>query len=477
MPRLRNRDFQHSGSFNGSSSCITVPTPAGIPIGTNARAFSVWVNLTSNALGTVAELHSNGTQCASFLVGQAAGIYYFFSDRINAGNNLTITLAKFNKYIGLGRPVLLTWLVTSTSVSLYSFTDLVQTSALGTSLNTLTISSLLIGKGQNPAQVDQQFYTGEMNDLRFYDSTFKIADIDDYLFKGRISPSTISRYNFVEDDLGKDLVGANNGTATSMSTSSRTPFKARFAVKNDVACVYVNGVDGVAGNAVSVPYNVLLSPTAEMTVEVEFTPYAGKYFVLADNSTNGVTDSFLVSVLANGSLSFYSTIGGVTKNVLNTTKRVTWGERNVLSASYNGAKVQLFLNKGKIGEVAATGSMGVNTGSLRFGAYYTGGIAGTLKGYLHVMRLYSKGCTLREHLLRYVKRKTSTRMSAAIILDLDTENISGTTIPDKSGNGFNATMGASASASSVVAFMPKRSRASGREVATIVGVRARSRVS
>lgn len=227
----------------------------------------------------------------------------------------------------------------------------------------------------------------------------------------------------------------------------------RHVVRDIPYSVYLDGSNGSAGNALSCAFSATLNPTAAVTYEVWLNPQgARKAFVLMDNSVAGVTTSPLIIIGSNGSISWYSTINGTTRNIANaTSKLVNWGEQNMLTATYTGSAVNLLVNGEKLTEeiTGLSGAIGANTGSLRWGAYFSGGSALTMQGYLYRPRLYAAGCTLAEHRARYFSNVTSSALQAALRLDCAMTEGSGSTIADISGNGNTTTLGASASWSTV----------------------------
>ena len=231
----------------------------------------------------------------------------------------------------------------------------------------------------------------------------------------------------------------------------------RFRIRNQNASIFINGTDGAAGNALSIANNASLSPTAAVTLEIRFRPTARKAAILFDNSTLGVTNSYYLSISAGGGLYWFSTIGGVAKNILGTTTKVKFDEWNMVNATYDGAAIKLFLNGSQLAEtLAATGSMGTNSGPLRIGAYYSGGTSQTFQGSISQPRVYATGCTLAEHQDRYYRSITSAALQAALVLDLNTERGASSTSNDLSGLGNNATLGASASWTSDSPFKSRK---------------------
>lgn len=215
---------------------------------------------------------------------------------------------------------------------------------------------------------------------------------------------------------------------------------------NENACIAINGVDGSAGNALSIPNSPSLNPTGPFTLEIEVFVRRAKDQILFDNSTLGVTNSFFLTMQSNLSLNIYTTIGGVARNIVGTTQKLKLRRKNFINLTYDGANLISLVNGEQWSStIAATGAVGTNTGPLRIGAYYSGGLSITADVLLSRPRIYATSMTLAEHKDRYYRRITSEALQAALVLDLDTSKGQGPTVEDLSGNGNHATLGASAS--------------------------------
>jgi hypothetical protein len=244
----------------------------------------------------------------------------------------------------------------------------------------------------------------------------------------------------------------------------------RFRIRDIPYSIYISGADGAAGNALSCANSSSLNPTAAVTLETWFRPVGTpKAFVLMDNSQTGVTQAPLIIIGAAGTVSWFSTINSVTRNINNASSRLAkWNEWNFLSATYNGSAIILFLNGQQLTETTTglSGSIGVNTGTFRMGAYFSGGSSLTMQGFIYRPRMYSVGISLAEHQDRYFRDITSASLLAGLRLDGAMAEGSGGTSADVSGNSNTITLGASASWSTQSPFKAKsattRSAASGK---------------
>lgn len=229
--RFNIRDQHAAIVLDGSTSFLAKASPTGINNGTNGSiSISGWVKLASNALGTFAELHVNGGTSPSFGIGQSGGSYFLFSDRVNGANNKTITQATFDTYVGIDRWIMLTYVLTSTNITVYAGeTAILPTSALGTAINAGTISNIFIGKGQTVGQVDIQFLAGKLRGFRFYNGALTAQQVSD-LYYSQINASSIVASYGMDDGAGSnvaDSIGSNSMTATGITWTSDVPFAAR----------------------------------------------------------------------------------------------------------------------------------------------------------------------------------------------------------------------------------------------------------
>jgi len=457
--RLAIQPYVNAINLDGSSSFLVKASPTGINNGTDGSVtISGWVFLKSNVLGTFAELHVNGGTSPSFGMGQSGGQYYVFSDRVNALNNKTISAGTFGRYVGLCKWVRLTYVLTSTHITVYAgATAILPTAALGTAINAGTISSLFIGKGQDVGQNDTQFLNAIAKDFRIFNGALTATEVADFHYDG-IIPSSISSSFLMGEGSGTsvaDSVGSNSLTATSISWSTVVPTRERQAASDRLAAIeipysiYINGVDGATGNALSAANIAALNGVSKYTAEVKFWPTEARAMIIYDNSQAGVTDNIFLSMDANFNLFCYQTIGGVSKNILGVSGRVNRGRFNLIDVAYDGSLISIFLNGALVGSLAATGTAGSNNTTFRWGAYYNGASLLTFKGYLYRPRLYLLGMTLAEHKDRYFRGITSAALQAALIVDGAMTAGSGSTITDASGNGNTITLGASASWSTI----------------------------
>lgn len=244
----------------------------------------------------------------------------------------------------------------------------------------------------------------------------------------------------------------------------------RFRIRDTPFTTLVNGVDGAALNALSCANSASLNPTGAVTIEGWFIPIGTpKASVLIDNSQAGATFSYLLSMDANGRLSWFSTIGGTSRNIVAaSSKTLKWNEKNFVQATYTGSAVHLFINGEQLTEqiTGISGTLGVNTGPLRIGSYFTGATGLTFHGFIYRPRVYNVGITLAEHQDMYYNDTMSPAMAAGVVLDPDYTTGSGSTKTDLSGNNNTITIGASASWSTGGRPFASRSAESGRTAPT-----------
>lgn len=179
-----------------------------------------------------------------------------------------------------------------------------------------------------------------------------------------------------------------------------------------------------------------LNPTNVVALEAWFkmTPY--QPIVIFDNSQTGITNSYFLSAGTNGKVSWFSTIGGVSKNI-NGVGALRFYDWNFISGFYDGTNVVLCLNGSQVGILAATGAMGTNSGQLRIGQYYNAGVP--IIGKVARPRIYNRIYTLRDHQERLYNDLDNATMRSGLVLDMPLNEGSGSSVADISGFGNNGT--------------------------------------
>lgn len=180
-----------------------------------------------------------------------------------------------------------------------------------------------------------------------------------------------------------------------------------------------------------------LNPTDFVCVECRFKPIAGYNMVLFDNSTSGVTNSYFLSVDGLGNLNWFSTIGGVGKNIIGTSVKAMRNAWNLVSAFYTGSSIQICLNGSLVSTLAASGTLGTNSGQLRIGQYYNSAV--TTCGLLTTPRVYHRVYSLADHQDRYYRNRDDATARSGLVLSFPMTEGALTSIADDSGNGNNGT--------------------------------------
>jgi hypothetical protein len=414
---------------------------------------SGWVKLDSAVLGTFAELHVNGATSPAFGLGSTGGSYFVFSDRVNAANNKIITAAAFNNSIGLNNWVLMTYVLTSTNITVYAgATAILPTSALGTPISAGTISSLFIGKGQTAAQADIQFLTGTIKDFRIFNGALTSTEVSDLYYNGVVPSSIVATYAMSEGSgtTIADSTGSNSMTATSIAWSTDVPLAARSAVANRFNITdlpsSIYGTNSTT-SGLTIPNNAALNPTAAVTIAIWFfVDKENTYYSLFDKSTVGVTDSYFFDYYSTTGFRWYSTIGTIARNITASTGRIRVGQWNFATATYTGSAIYMYVNGSKIPEeiTGISGTLGTNSGQLCIMRSWNALAAGALTGNAYRPLIFNVGCTLAEHQEMYYSngKKMSAALQAGKVLDLAMTEGTGSTIADVSATGAVATIGA-----------------------------------
>jgi len=457
MPRFFSRNYNSSLKFNGSSNYVTLGTSGSIAQASAAFSLACWVKLNASSTGLIFTPVGD-------ITGSLNRFYLQISDnKVTTYVKTSGTSASLsgNNVIPLNTWVHLVMTYDGANVRVYINAVLDQT-VVCTGSCTSSASGMAIGRGF----AGTRYHNGNIARVQYWNArALSLAEIQEIYFNGADESSASIRSGMtgewkLDEGTGStaiDTFGSNNGTITGATYDSDVPFESKFIQRNANAAILANGADGAAGNILSVPFSATLNPTAAVTLEIWFRPTALKAGILFDNSTVGTTNSYFLSMGADGSMNWFSTIGGLSKTIVGTAKKAKFFEWNCVSATYNGSAVLIFLNGSQLAEtLAASGALGTNSGPLRIGAYYSGGISATFLGNLSQPRVYAAGCTLAEHQDRYYRSITSTALQAGLVLDLNTQLGAGSTVTDLSGLGNHATMGASASWTSDSPFKSRK---------------------
>lgn len=319
MPRLLLRPYTKSIAFNGSTSILEKTTPTGINNGTNGDiTVAGWVNLTSEALATFAELYVSGGTSPTFGIGQSAGIFYVFSDRVNAANNNTITRASFYQNIGLNKWVFMTYVLTSTRIKVYAGATNILDNALGVTINAGTLTSAMIGNGRLTSGTLTQPVLGFMKDVLFFNAALTAQQVSD-LYYSDIRPASLAASYRMEEGSGTNIAdgtGSNSMTAASITWSSTMwPTTARTSLPRRSTILptpyTINGVASTT-SGLTIPNNAALNPTSAVTVRIRFM-ISGQntHHSLFDNSQAGTTSSYFFDYYEAVGFRWYSTVGGL----------------------------------------------------------------------------------------------------------------------------------------------------------------------
>lgn len=453
--------YVNSIKFNGTTSFLAKTSPTGINTGTGSRWGMCRIFLTTDALGAIFTYKVNSAQSPGVLVGQLAGTYYFALDSINPTNNLTMTAAEFKRYFPIGKWIEYAWLITTTGIKIWANKVLIKNVSWGVAINTGTYNAIFWAKTQTSSQADLYPLNGYIKDGILGNGDLSQTEVDDFFFDGIVPSTATDRWAMSEGtgtDVANSITAGNNMTASNIAWSTLVPMRERqaasdrFSTREIPYSIYVNGVDGAAGNALSAANIAALNGVTRYTAELSFWPTVAKAMIIYDNSQTGVTDNIFLSMDANFNLFCYQTIGGIARNILGVSGRVNRGRFNLVDVTYNGSLVSIFLNGALIGSVAASGTVGSNNTTFRWGSYFNGASSLTFKGYLYRPRLYLAEMTLAEHRDRYFYGITSAALQAALLLDGTMTAGSGSTITDASGNGNTITIGASASWATITPF-------------------------
>lgn len=436
MPsRLCIRPYTTSIAFNGSSSALVKASPVGINTGTANVTVAAWIYLTSDVLGTVCALDTGGANTRAFNIGQQGGVYYMFSDGVTI--NRTISKGLFDSRIGLNKWRRIVYSTSGTTVDIW--VDGVLLTSQTYTINTNALANLFIGK-RTLSGSPGQLFSGYMKDIQVYNQYFTLSDAEVDYFDARHPYTPVSSF-LMEEGTGTaiaDQVGSNTLTATSITWSTTVlPMSARNTLTNVNRLVQRNIVSAldVATNAGILVNNASsLNPTDYVVLEIWAKPVPGWNLVLFDNSLVGVTNSYFLLIGTDGAMAWYSTIGGVSKNIIGTSTKLNQNQWNFVSAVYDGANITLMANGNVMGTLAATGTLGTNSGQLRIGQYFNSGVPN--QGWIAQPRIYHRNdYTINTHRARYYYGTDDANMRSTLVLDMPTAEAGGAVVNDVSGLG------------------------------------------
>lgn len=221
-----------------------------------------------------------------------------------------------------------------------------------------------------------------------------------------------------------------------------------------VESTYSIDVAGGTGGVV-VPNSPSLNPTDYFAAEFCVFMKAGVPLLLVDNSQSGVTASFYIYVSGTGDMSFYSQINGVSRNLIAYRAPFNPNGFNKYGAMYDGTKIEIYANRERIATLAVTGTLGTNSGNMRFGQYFNG--SQSFEGKFSIARIFHTNAYSFDSFLKFCDNEPhDASLWSTRVYDMDTSTGSGTTVNDLSGSGNVGTF-SRAVWSTVVPFRSKNS--------------------
>lgn len=193
-----------------------------------------------------------------------------------------------------------------------------------------------------------------------------------------------------------------------------------------------------SNGGIIIPNSPSLNPTDYMAIVMRVWLREGVVGILFDNSTNGVTQSLFCSVDGIGRLSIFSTIGGISRNLVSVKAVYKPNAYNDYVFLYDGTKLAIMANGEVAGTLYVSGALGTNSGPLRLGQYFNSAIASqALFSVLKVFHINT--LNLQDHLDFIYKDYFRPELEDSCVLDVDSRTGSGTTVFDLSGQGNHGT--------------------------------------
>lgn len=348
----------------------------------------------------------------------------------------------------------MTYVLTSTRIKVYAGATNILDNALGVTINAGTLTSAMIGNGRLTSGTLTQPVLGFMKDVLFFNAALTAQQVSD-LYYSDIRPASLAASYRMEEGSGTNIAdgtGSNSMTAASITWSSTMwPTTARTSLPRRSTILptpyTINGVASTT-SGLTIPNNAALNPTSAVTVRIRFM-ISGQntHHSLFDNSQAGTTSSYFFDYYEAVGFRWYSTVGGLSKNIVGTTYRAPRGVWIDAVATYTGAAIFIYVNGVKLAEeiTGISGALGTNSGPLRIGRSWNALATGALVGYIHRPMIFNVGCTLSEAQDMYYNDVFSASLQAGKVLDLAMTEGSGTTVADVSTTGAIATLGAAAS--------------------------------
>ena len=438
MPsRLAIRPYTSSIRFfqGGVNSSLLKTSPVGINTGTGNVTVTGWFYMTSDAFGTICALETATANTRAMGFGQIAGIYYIFSDGVAV--NVTITKFAFETKIGVNKWHRFAFSTNGTNIDVWIDGVLLQSTTM--SINTGSLTRLLFGK-RIVSGSDIQPFQGYMKDMQIYNNYFTLANAEDDYFNAKQPYTPVSSF-LMEEGTGTaiaDQVGSNALTATSINWSTTVlPMSARNQLTNVNRLVQrniISCVDVVTNSGILVNNAASLNPTDYVVLEIWAKAVPNFNLVLFDNSVSGVTLSYFLILAGDGSLSWYSTIGGIVRNIVGVGAKLSLNQWHFISATYDGANITIMADGNVISTLAATGALGTNSGQLRIGTYYNTGVPN--QGWVTQPRIYHRNdYTINTHRARYYYGTDDANMRSTLVLDMPMAEGGGAVVNDVSGLG------------------------------------------
>lgn len=230
--RLAIRHLPFSISNNGGGQ-IAKTAPTGLPTGPTPRSISVKVYYNDDTIATLADLHSNGVASFSPTLGFISGLYYWFSDRVNATANLTLTRAEFYSGVGVRKWREITYTYDGNlALKLYVDGIIFKSASLTVPINAETVDTLLFGSGLTSTQTPLYRLNGYIQDCFVFNTELTATEVSRKYFEDYIPPSAVTRIKANEGTgtTAADSIGSNSCTLSGTTadwSSAYSMFKER----------------------------------------------------------------------------------------------------------------------------------------------------------------------------------------------------------------------------------------------------------
>lgn len=385
-------------SFNGSSQYVDMGT------GLQATPYltvSAWVNTSSASLSqtAVSRYTTNSTPNGDWFlgVGSTANSFTFSlknsSSTVSAQSSASYPPNAWHNIVGV---------YDGSTIRLFVDGTLAKstTAALGTM--TTPTESLRIGARAN----NVNYWNGSVDDTRVYNRALNTSEITalstqyNSNFQATSGENGLAAWWRMDGNAKDSSPNASDGTVTSATLTTDRKAAANTAYN-------FNGTN----SAITVPNNAAVKPTGQMSVSFWVKPanlLVNQRYIASTGTSGGyavyVTPSSTADICGASNLCFGAFIRGSYQTVSLPISNLSLGTWKLITATYDGASMKLYVNAGTPASALANGVLTEGTGVVCIGAASSTGTScdsNYTNGVLDDVRIYNRALTSSEVAAQY----------------------------------------------------------------------------